>query len=235
MHTATALLITGLLCQAFSASLLDESRSAHPTCQTHTGSVVAHAEATQPVELSILLDESSSMQKFRTTLTVEIIASLVKTLQPCDRFSIHTFTGSAESLFPMPAIASPGNIEIMEQWLETRHVQGGIELPGLIQHVVSQSLPAQSRRVIAIITDGNIWGISEGYASLLKAAHNPYVVSINVGPRPNTVLLEKASKISNGFAAHIADATQIPPVMRCVHMRHVPISLSSTQSPNLSL
>ena len=98
----------------------------------------AQSEIT-PKELVFVLDTSGSMSGFPIEKAKEAMRAALVTLNARDTFNLITFSGETRILFPAPVAATPENLRIAREFLDSRSGSGGTEMMKAIRAALEPS------------------------------------------------------------------------------------------------
>ena len=105
----------------------------------------------QPLELLIVADTSASMDTVGRNLQAELVASLLGSLTPKDKFNLATCDVDCSWAFARPAAAEAGNIDQARQFLAARVSLGWTDLDQAMAAALEQCGP---RTQVVYIGDG---------------------------------------------------------------------------------
>jgi Ca-activated chloride channel family protein len=166
--------------------------------------------STPPLNISLVLDCSTSMQGVRLD-TVKLTAiDLIRQLKQEDILSVIKFSDKAEVLVPAGSISSHSDIESKIQLL---HAGGGTEIYQGLDAGYSEVLRYHSKNYvnhIILITDGRTYGDEENCLKLVDQAiyHSIGISTLGIGGQWNDSFLDLLSSRTGGnckFVSHTND------------------------------
>jgi Ca-activated chloride channel family protein len=166
---------------------------------------------TPPINASLILDTSTSMQGAMIDTVKSTAIKLVRQLRPEDNLSIITFNDRAEVLIPAGTRLDRTLIESKIRMLQT---SGGTEIyqgleAGYIE--VKRLLSDKNINHIILITDGRTYGDEGDCIELgLRAASEGLGISgLGIGSKWNDSFLDKLASITGGSCMYISKPSDI--------------------------
>jgi Ca-activated chloride channel family protein len=159
-----------------------------------------------PLNISLVLDCSTSMNGFRLDAVKQTAIELVRQLQPSDILSIVKFSDKAEVVVPAGNIDHRGEVETRIQLL---HASGGTEIyQGLEASYVEVLRYSNKRSVnhIILITDGRTYGDEEDCLSLVDMAslHGIGISALGIGGQWNDAFLDTLTSRTGGNSKFVS-------------------------------
>jgi Ca-activated chloride channel family protein len=114
-------------------------------------------EQIPPREYVFIVDVSGSMHGFPLAVAQRLLADLIGSLRPTDRFNVLLFSGDSRQMAPASVTATPGHVREALALLDGLDAGGGTELLPAVQRAMA--LPRADERVarsFVVITDGYI-------------------------------------------------------------------------------
>jgi len=166
----------------------------------------AHAAAGPPRTLTILFDNSLSMQWDKLERVFAACEAALRRLRPADSFNLLLFNSEVSSFAPQSRPATPQNIEQALAFLRGSPIRGGTDLQKSLAAALAQ--PAAGDPYILLLSDG---GATEGTVrtaklagwytaewSKLAPARRPRTLVFGVGDDANLQLLRMLAA-NNGY------------------------------------
>jgi Ca-activated chloride channel family protein len=175
--------------------------------QPDTGLLVS----TTPLNISLVVDCSTSMQGIRLD-TVKLTAiDLIRQLRPTDIFSLVKFNDRAELLITPGSISDPKSIEMKIQLLQAgggTEIFKGLEM-GFAQ--VSQYRSEQRVNHIILITDGRTYGDEVSCEKLAdqSSALGIGISALGIGNKWNDKFLDHITSKTGGICRYISEIGDI--------------------------
>lgn len=162
--------------------------------------IAAAPEKRQPLNLSIVIDNSTSMNGVRLNTVKETVTRLLKMLQPDDILSIVTFNDRAEVIIPA---TRSRKLNLLEARISIISASGGTEIFKGLQAgyaEVKQHLHPNLSNHLILITDGRTYGDEHLCLDLAREASRDGVTihSLGIGYEWNDVFLEALTSITGG-------------------------------------
>jgi Ca-activated chloride channel family protein len=159
-----------------------------------------------PLNVSLVLDRSTSMQGVRMDMVKTTAIELVRQLKPQDILSIISFSDRAEVLLPATKQVNQKNIENAIQMLQTG---GATEIfQGLKTgyQEVQRNLHSRFVNHVILITDGRTYGDEEHCLKLAEqASHEGIGISgLGIGTEWNDAFLDRLTSTTGGYTMYIA-------------------------------
>jgi len=214
----------------------------------------ARVEATtlRARELIFVLDTSGSMNGFPIEKSKAVMTRMLGAMRAGDTFNIITFAGDHHLLWPEPRAATPENLKLARDFVETRRSGGGTELMGAIdaalrptrvQARVEDSAasaaggdPAHADdlsgairavaplRLALFLTDGYIGNEGAIIDAVRRHAGSTRVFTFGIGSSVNRYLLAEMAKAGRGAADVILPGTDADDAVTLFSERvHTPV------------
>jgi Ca-activated chloride channel family protein len=158
-----------------------------------------------PLNLSLVLDRSTSMQGMRLQQVKEATRQIIDKLQPEDALSLVVFSDRAEVLLP-----SQHNVDkaMAKSIASTIQPSGGTEmLQGLLSGLseIERNQSDTSVNHLILLTDGQTYGDEQGCLEEAKAAGNRQISlsTMGIGSDWNEDLLDQMAALSGGVSTYI--------------------------------
>ena len=167
--------------------------------------------STQPLNLSLVLDHSSSMQRDdKLQRLKEAVSRIIDMMDGRDYLSIVTFGDRASVLLPSQPL---GNKRAAKESLDGIRCRGGTEISTGIRAGL-QELQAHSSNLISqmiVLTDGQTYGDEELCLALATQAgeRQVQITALGLGDDWNSALLDDMAARTAGFSDYVQTANQL--------------------------
>lgn len=174
------------------------------------------SQARLPLDICMLLDNSSSMRGDRLFQAKEAARYIVNQLTPEDYFSLISFNDHAKVVVPRQAVQA--NVAIREHVSEVE-AAGGTEMARGLEAALEEMLHGTAfsgvRRII-VLTDGQTYGDESRCVELARRAQQAGIgiTALGVGEEWNEDLLATVGADGNSRSEYIASAEAIIPLFR---------------------
>lgn len=175
-----------------------------------------HDTANQEPELLdivFVIDRSGSMGGNPIVLARETVHRMLDKAGPEDRISLLAFSNSTVTLFPTPQPATAENVAEAHAWIDNLMASGGTEMLAGVKKALETPLTQGRMRIIALITDGEIYGVDQIYATIKNDPSNTFVFAFAVGNTTNQELIDGASEAGKGVGKHIVNINDVAPTV----------------------
>ena len=168
----------------------------------------------QPLNMSLVLDHSSSMQRNdKLQRLKEAVSRIVDMMNPRDYLSIVTFGDRASVLLPSAPL---GNKRAARQALDAIRCRGGTEISTGIRAGL-QELRGHSSALISqmiLLTDGQTYGDEDICLTLATQAGEQQVqiTALGLGDDWNSALLDELAARTGGYTDYVQSAEQLASV-----------------------
>jgi Ca-activated chloride channel homolog len=166
----------------------------------------------QSIDMVFVIDKSGSMQGQPIELLKRIVLSMLSRATSNDRISLISFDNNFYSLFPEPQQATAENVQQAKTWVSGLKGDGGTEMLKGVRQALAIPLPDGARRIMALITDGGIWGVDSIYNAIKKDGKTT-AFAFGVGASPNRDLIDGAASAGNGIGKNIGYSDDIDVVI----------------------
>ncbi len=187
-----------------SVPLLDEPQLAYVLLEVMPTAEMDPAKQT-PLNLSLVIDHSTSMKGERMDMVKANIAMLLQRLAPKDFISVVAFSDFARVIVPSTRVM---NMERLMDKVAALETAGGTEIfQGLEAGVeqLRQRGGKQSIRHLILLTDGHTYGDEERCYSLAReaAAEGIVINALGIGDEWNDSFLDRLTGLSGGTVQFI--------------------------------
>ena len=137
--------------------------------------------------LVILLDTSLSMQWEKLERSYQALETLLRTLQPQDRFNLILFNSQIQVFQPTPVVADSTAVQHALEFVRASRLRGGTDLQKALQEGLRESAAGGSNPYIVLLSDG---GSTEGLIRNAKLAswYDAQWKSLPATGRPKTYI-----------------------------------------------
>jgi len=137
--------------------------------------------------LVILLDTSLSMQWEKLERSFQALETLLRTLQPQDRFNLILFNSQIQVFQPAPVVADSTAVQHALEFVRASRLRGGTDLQKALQEGLRESAAGGSNPYIVLLSDG---GSTEGLIRNAKLAswYDAQWKSLPATGRPKTYI-----------------------------------------------
>ena len=137
--------------------------------------------------LVILLDTSLSMQWEKLERSYQALETLLRTLQPQDRFNLILFNSQIQVFQPAPVVADSTAVQHALEFVRASRLRGGTDLQKALQEGLRESAAGGSNPYIVLLSDG---GSTEGLIRNAKLAswYDAQWKSLPATGRPKTYI-----------------------------------------------
>jgi len=166
-------------------------------------------EATQPREVTFIIDTSGSMQGPSIEQASSALRLGVGRLQPSDRFNIIRFASDYSSLFASPQGVSAANLMLAGQFISSLRADGGTEMRAPLERAMSTPATTGYLQQIVFITDGSVGNEAELIGLIHQRIDKARLFTVGIGAAPNSYFLEQAAAAGRGSYTFIAARDQV--------------------------
>jgi Ca-activated chloride channel homolog len=157
----------------------------------------------QPLELVFTLDVSGSMSGAPIEQSRAAIRFALTHLRPDDTFQIIRFAGAAQRMSDRPLPATPENVRLGLQYIESMEAGGETMMIEGIKEALHFPGDESRLRFVSLLTDGYIGNEADILREIKHSRGNARVFSFGVGDSPNRYLLDGAARLGAGAAAYL--------------------------------
>lgn len=149
-------------------------------------------------EYIFILDVSGSMHGFPLKIAKKNITTLLKSLNPSDKFNILFFSGGSEQLFPVSMNANEVNIQLAIQMIDGKRAGGGTELLPALTNALAIPKSNGFSRTYAIVTDGYVTVERQAFDLIRNNLDNSNFFTFGVGSAVNRYIIEGMARVGKG-------------------------------------
>lgn len=166
-------------------------------------------EATQPREVTFIIDTSGSMYGPSIEQASAALQLGVDRLQQSDRFNIIRFASGYSSLFSAPQAVSATTRTLASQLISALRAEGGTEMRAPLERAMATPPSAGYLQQIVFITDGSVGNEAELIALIHQQIGKARLFTVGIGAAPNSYFLEQAAAAGRGSYTFIAERDQV--------------------------
>jgi len=149
-------------------------------------------------EYIFVVDVSGSMHGFPLEISRRLMADLIGSLKPTDRFNVLLFSGGSSVLAEEPLPATPENIARALQLIDRQRGGGGTELLPALQRALSLKKTAGVSRTVVIATDGYVTVEEEVFDLIRNSLGDANLFAFGIGTSVNRHLIEGMARAGMG-------------------------------------
>ncbi len=163
-------------------------------------------------EVIFVLDCSGSMSGPSIEQAKKAIGVLVRALPVGVRFNIYRFGSTFEKLFPLCKAYDTGSAKKAITYVEKIDADlGGTEVLSPIRDICAQEIPADVRRDVILVTDGEVGNEDEVASHVRDNGKGIRFFPVGIGYGPNEYFMKQLARVSGGAAEMIAPNERIEP------------------------
>ena len=167
-------------------------------------------------DVTVLIDASGSMRGAPLSCAKGVVAGLLRSLEPDDRFEVIAFASSTHRLTRVPTRATEDAVHQCLQALDGLKGSGGTEMASAVAEALAP-LRENAQRQIVLVTDGYIGFEAEVVGSVARArwvevaremrgvSAGVRVHAVGIGWAPNRSLTAAVARAGRGVELHVAD------------------------------
>ena len=166
------------------------------------------AKVTFARDLTVLLDASGSMSGDPLDHAKQIVAALLESLAPTDRFELLAFSDEVTPLTNGIVSATPDQVRLALDGLHSLEASGSTEMRNAIVKALKVVRPDSLRQVV-LLTDGHVGFEHEVVGQVLsKLPAMSRLHVVGVGSAPNRTLTRGVSRAGRGVELLVATADE---------------------------
>ena len=162
-------------------------------------------EATQPREVTFIIDTSGSMYGPSIEQASAALQLGVDRLQQSDRFNIIRFASGYSELFAAPQAVGPTTRTLANRFISALRAEGGTEMRAPLERAMATPPSAGYLQQIVFITDGSVGNEAELIALIHQQIGKARLFTVGIGAAPNSYFLEQAAAAGRGSYTFIAE------------------------------
>ena len=146
-------------------------------------------------EYIFIVDVSGSMHGFPLEISKKLLADLIGSLRPTDRFNVLLFSGGSSVMAEESLPATPENLNRAIDLIDRQRGGGGTELLPALKRALSLKRAAGFSRTIVIATDGYVT-VEEEVFDLIRATWPMPICSPSASAAASTATSSKGWRTS---------------------------------------
>jgi Ca-activated chloride channel family protein len=166
-------------------------------------------EATQPREVTFIIDTSGSMQGPSIAQASAALQMGIDRLKDGDRFNIIRFASDYSNLFASPRPVSAATRSEANRFIAALRASGGTEMRAPLERAMSTPPSEGFLQQIVFITDGSVGNEAELIALIHREIGTERLFTVGIGAAPNSYFLEQAAAAGRGSYTFIAEREQV--------------------------
>ena len=167
-----------------------------------------------PREYIFVVDVSGSMHGFPLDISKTLLADLIGSLRPQDRFNMIFFSGENRVMAPASIAATAENVQKALTMLNNIRGGGGTELLPALQTAMAMPTNEAASRSVLVITDGYIAAEKEAFELIRKNLGRSNLFAFGIGSSVNRHLIEGLAVAGRGEPFVITDPSEAPAMAR---------------------
>ena len=164
----------------------------------------ATAPEPMPRDLVFVIDTSGSMHGTSMEQARQALLRALTGFRPSDRFNVIQFNSVTDALFPASATASPGNVRLAKNYVQTLTANGGTEMRPALQRALRFEEGETRLRQIVFVTDGSVGNEQELFALIDSSLGESRLFTVGIGSAPNSLFMRKAAEAGRGTYTFIS-------------------------------
>jgi Ca-activated chloride channel homolog len=161
-------------------------------------------------EYVFIVDVSGSMHGFPLEISKKLMADLLGSLRPTDRFNVLLFSGGSSVLAEESLTATRENVTRAVQLIENQRGGGGTELLPALKRALSLKKAENYSRTIVIATDGYVTVEEEVFDLIRENLGSANLFAFGIGTAVNRHIIEGMARVGMGGPFVIAKADEAP-------------------------
>ena len=158
-----------------------------------------------PRDLTVLLDASGSMEGSPIEWAKQVVAELLRSLDPTDRFESIAFADQPRRLDRELIEGTPSNVATAIRWLEALQAGGATEMERAVIDALAP-LRQNSQRQVVLVTDGYIGFESRVVGEIRRRLpEGARLHTVGVGAAPNRALTRAVARAGRGVEVFACD------------------------------
>lgn len=171
-----------------------------------------------PLNISLIIDSSTSMKGERLNTVKKSIIDLIRHLEPESKLSIVTFSDRAHVILPADNYHIDRKIESKIQMIEAR---GGTEIFHGLEAGFNETLKhllSTSQNHLILLTDGHTYGDEQNCFQLAEKAANfgIGVNAIGVGSKWNDAFIDRLTALTGGSSRYVSNENDMDNSMQSI-------------------
>ncbi|MFW5959531.1 MAG: VIT domain-containing protein [Chitinivibrionales bacterium] len=170
-------------------------------------------EVPEKLDIYFVIDKSGSMGGSPIAIAREVVHSMLDKTGEEDNISLLAFANTNTTLYEEPQPATQENVKAAHDWIDNLNADGGTEMLTAVEEVMDRPLEEGRKRIVALITDGEIHGVDGIYNCISQDNSNTSAFAFAVGQTTNQELIDGAATAGNGVGSFITDIQDVAPTV----------------------
>ncbi|OPY14869.1 MAG: Vault protein inter-alpha-trypsin [Syntrophus sp. PtaB.Bin075] len=149
-------------------------------------------------EYIFIVDVSGSMHGFPLDISKKLLANLIGSLRPTDRFNVLLFSGGSSLMSEESLPATLENVRKAISVIEQQRGGGGTEILPALKRALSLKKRENDSRTVVIVTDGYVTVEEEVFDLIRKNLGNANMFAFGIGTSVNRHLIEGMARVGMG-------------------------------------
>jgi len=159
-----------------------------------------------PRDYVFVVDVSGSMNGFPLDTTKTLLRDLIGRLRPSDTFNLLLFAGDNRKLAERSLAATPENIRLAIELLDSQVGAGGTELMPALREALAMPTDPERSRSFVVVTDGYVTIESSAYQLVRENLSKANLFAFGIGSAVNRSLIEGLARAGQGEPFVVTDA-----------------------------
>ncbi|MFV3412971.1 VIT domain-containing protein [Pseudomonas nitroreducens] len=161
-----------------------------------------------PRDYVFMVDVSGSMNGFPLDTTRTLLRDLIGRLRPSDTFNLLLFAGDNRKLADRSLAATPENIRLAIDLLDSQVGSGGTELMPALREALAMPTDPERSRSFVVVTDGYVTIESSAYKLVRENLSKANLFAFGIGSAVNRSLIEGLARAGQGEPFVVTDDVQ---------------------------
>ncbi|MFJ3260755.1 VIT domain-containing protein [Pseudomonas sp. NPDC086581] len=161
-----------------------------------------------PRDYVFVVDVSGSMNGFPLDTTKTLLRDLIGRLRPSDTFNLLLFAGDNRKLAERSLPATPDNIRLAIELLDSQVGAGGTELMPALREALAMPTDPERSRSFVVVTDGYVTVESSAYKLVRENLSKANLFAFGIGSAVNRSLIEGLARAGQGEPFVVTDDEQ---------------------------
>ncbi|MDU4250067.1 VIT domain-containing protein [Pseudomonas sp.] len=161
-----------------------------------------------PRDYVFVVDVSGSMNGFPLDTTRTLLRDLIGRLRPSDTFNLLLFAGDNRKLADRSLAATPENIRLAIDLLDSQVGAGGTELMPALREALAMPTDPERSRSFVVVTDGYVTIESSAYKLVRENLSKANLFAFGIGSAVNRSLIEGLARAGQGEPFVVTDDAQ---------------------------
>ncbi|MCG8908341.1 VIT domain-containing protein [Pseudomonas sp. DP-17] len=161
-----------------------------------------------PRDYVFVVDVSGSMNGFPLDTTKTLLRDLIGRLRPSDTFNLLLFAGDNRKLAERSLAATPENVRLAIDLLDSQVGAGGTELMPALREALAMPTDPERSRSFVVVTDGYVTIESSAYQLVRENLSKANLFAFGIGSAVNRSLIEGLARAGQGEPFVVTDGAQ---------------------------